>query len=200
MNSEHPAEVSAALELAGIKYHQLSRAECHETSELLCTILQRTDPDGTLSLNQLTFQSSSGRRPSTAALLIAAGDAYGAVNLYTSSVSSVITKMPIPIAGRDDEQYLSTLQCYIRKTCLEYFAASAASARNLTTKGRQTLVSEVRVGVRCVFCKHLPRDQQAKQASEFLSFLSLHSFMHIPVFISRHFRPPSSSIHPSVVP
>jgi hypothetical protein len=135
----------------------------------------RTD---TYSSRPRKYLTTPGRCSTTVALCLATGD-------DDEEVSSSITLLPFPLAHRNDEEYLSPLQCYIRKTCLEFFAADASNATN---KGRQTSVSEGRVGVRCVFCKHLPRDEQAAQAGEyaisapavFVSWCSSHIFCHNP--------------------
>jgi hypothetical protein len=124
------------------------------------------------------YLTTPSRCSTTVALCHAAGD-------DNERVSSSIARLPFPLAHRNDEEYLSPLQCYIRKTCLEFFAADASNATN---KGWQTSVSEGRVGVRCVFCKHLPRDEQAAQAGEYaisppavlVSWISSHIFCHNP--------------------
>ena len=48
----------------------------------------------------------------------------------------------------------------IRSNCIEYFTASTDEHG----RGRQTPVSEGRVGIRCVFCKDEPKHEQASQA------------------------------------
>jgi hypothetical protein len=147
VNAGDSPEAVAARKLIQMKHYQPSIVECRATSQLLSTILHQTN----------ALYSSDQRKKSHTTL----GRSSTAVS---SRVSSSITRLPIPLADTNDEEYLSPLQCYIRKTCLEFFAADASNA---TSKGRQTLVSVGRVGVRCVFCKHLPRDEQAAQAGEY---------------------------------
>ena len=146
VNAGDSPEAVAARKLIQMKHYQPSIGECRATSQLLSTILHQTN--ALYSSDQRKSHTTPGRS-STA---------------VSSRVSSSITQLPIPLADTNDEEYLSPLQCYIRKTCLEFFAADASNA---TSKGRQTLVSVGRVGVRCVFCKHLPRDEQAAQAGEY---------------------------------
>jgi hypothetical protein len=181
MHDDNSSEVSAAIELLQIKYHQPSRADCRATSDLLRAIFQHTDAD---SLRHWLFLATHGpdHRPSAAALL-PTGDDDDATHQFTdaSHVLCGISELPMPIADAHDERYLSPLQCYIRKTCLEFFAATE---RNSLTKGRQTMVSEGRVGVRCSFCKHLPRDEQAAQASEFTCVFIFAYFRTCLVLIS----------------
>jgi len=156
VNAGDSPEAVAARKLIQMKYYQPSIGECRATSHLLSTILHQTN--ALYSSDQRKNPTTPGRSSTG----LAAGD-------DDVCVSSSITRLPIPLADTNDEEYLSPLQCYIRKTCLEYFAADASNA---TSKGRQTLVSEGRVGVRCVFCKHLPRGEQAAQAGEYCtSFL-----------------------------
>jgi hypothetical protein len=172
------SEVSAALELLQIKHHQPSGADFYETSELLNAIFEHMDAD---SLRHWLFLATPGpgHRRNATALLSAGND-----EITAQQSSAGILQLPLPIADAHDERYLSPLQCYIRKTCLEYFAATAT---NNTTKGRQTMVSEGRVGVRCSFCKLSPRDQQAAQASEFTRVFFCSLSNGCPVLISRHF-------------
>ena len=192
MNNDNSSEVSAALELLQIKHHQPSRADCHATSELLRAIFQPTDAD---SLRHWWGTHGSGHRPSAAALLPAGdGDDASHQSTNASHVLPGISELPMPIADAHDERYLSPLQCYIRKTCLEYFAAADSNA---TTKGRQTMVFEGRVGVRCSFCKHLPRDQQAAQASEFTGVF-IFAYFHACLVLISSFPSPFSFTRSSV--
>lgn len=180
MNDDNSSEASAALELLQIKHRKPSREDCRATSDLLLAIFQfqhTTDADS--PHRHWVIMTTTGHRPSAAALLPAGNDD-DAAHKYADAPRVVPGSfdLPMPIAHAHDERYLSPLQCYIRKTCLEYFAATAS---NVTTKGRQTLVSEGRVGVRCSFCKYLPRGQQAAQASEItrIFFPSLLTFMRV---------------------
>lgn len=193
MNDDNSSEVSAALELLQIKHHQPSRADCRATSELLRAIFQHTDAD---SLRHWLFSGShgSGHRPSAAALLPGGDDDATHQSTNASHVLSGISELPMPIADAHDEWYLSPLHCYIRKTGLEYFAATDSNA---TTKGRQTMVSEGRVGVRCSFCKHLPRDQQAAQASEFTGVF-IFAYFHACLVLISSFPSPFSFTRSSV--
>lgn len=152
VNAGDSPEAVAAQKLLQMKHYQPSIGECRATSQLLSTILHQTNA---LYSSDQRKSLTTPRCSTAVAQCIAAGD---------DDERELITRLPIPLADTNDEEYLSPLQCYIRKTCLEYFAADASNA---TSKGRQTLVSEGRVGVRCVFCKHLPRDEQAAQASEY---------------------------------
>ena len=193
MNDDNSSEVSAALELLQIKHHQPSRADCRATSELLRAIFQHTDAD---SLRHWLFSGThgSGHRPSAAALLPGGDDDATHQSTNASHVLSGISELPMPIADAHDEWYLSPLHCYIRKTGLEYFAATESNA---TTKGRQTMVSEGRVGVRCSFCKHLPRDQQAAQASEFTGVF-IFAYFHACLVLISSFPSPFSFTRSSV--
>ena len=79
------------------------------------------------------------------------------------------TSPPMPVAGPNDEQYLGTIQCFVRKQLVEYFAADSSQ---LAKKGRQTAICEGRIGVRCVFCKDLPKNERASQSCSFPNALS----------------------------
>ena len=190
-NSSNPSSAwgeTAAAQLLQMKHQQPSRTECRATSELLRAILQSTDDS---SLWPLT-------PPRRHSALLHTDDASSQSTKSTmapfNGVISNISDLPIPIADSSDGQYLSPLQCYVRKHCAEYFAATAS---NTATKGRQTPVSEGRIGVRCAFCKHLHRDQQAAQASELILIFDVWifyfcMFMHIlcsffTSFSFRHF-------------
>ena len=177
VNAGDSPEAVAAQKLLQMKHYQPSISECRATSQLLSTILHQTN--ALYSSDQRKSLTTPGRSSTDVALCLAAGD-------DDECVSSSITRLPIPLADTNDEEYLSPLQCYIRKTCLEYFAADASNA---TSKGRQTLVSVGRVGVRCVFCKHLPRDEQAAQASEYYLRHCFPPLYGIPVLISHYFVP-----------
>lgn len=177
MKADDSPEAVAARKLLQMKHYQPSIGECRATSVLLSTILHQTN--ALYSSDQRKSLTTPGRNSTAVALCLATGG-------NGKRLSSSITRLPISLADTNDEEYLSPLQCYIRKTCLEYFAADASNA---TSKGRQTLVSEGRVGVRCVFCKHLPRDEQAAQAGEsyvisspavFVSRFSSHICFHAP--------------------
>jgi hypothetical protein len=88
-----------------------------------------------------------------------------------SSISwSKVTSLPAPVAepGNNDELHLSSLQCYLRREMVEYFQASEGDVG----RGRQTKVTEGRVGVRCLFCKHLPKEERASQAVSYPNKIS----------------------------
>ena len=69
----------------------------------------------------------------------------------------------------------------IRSNCIEYFTASTDEHG----RGRQTPVSEGRVGIRCVFCKDEPKHEQASQACTFiLYFLSTVLYCLFDYFIN----------------
>lgn len=80
------------------------------------------------------------------------------------SNNNIITSLPAPIADSRDGQHLSAQQCFLREKCIEYFEASALDVG----RGRQTTVTEGRVGVRCAFCKDLSREERASQASKYI--------------------------------
>jgi hypothetical protein len=197
------SEVSAALELLQIKHHQPSGVDFHETGELLKSIFEHMDAESLRHWLFFLATPGSGHRPNATTLLSAGND----VDASHQS-SGGILQLPFAIADAHDERYLSPLQCYIRKTCLEYFAATVTNATN---KGRQTMVSEGRVGVRCSFCKLTPRDQQAAQASEFtriflcsiscISCSHFESFLpcNLPSYAPASFPNQIASIYSSVV-
>jgi len=86
-----------------------------------------------------------------------------------SSSTSKITSLPAPVAeSGNDELHLSSLQCYLRKEMVEYFEAREGDVG----RGRQTKVTEGRVGVRCLFCKHLPKEERASQAVSYPNKIS----------------------------
>ncbi|KAL7533993.1 hypothetical protein ACHAXR_005574 [Thalassiosira sp. AJA248-18] len=168
VSSAWDEETAAALELIHMKHQRPPHTEeCDAASELLLAILQGT--------NDSHHRLLAPRRRCPA--LLTAGDDSGASPSTVAPCKNGIdelTEFPIPIADSRDNQFLSPLQCHVRTNCAEYFAATASNA----TRGRQTPVEEGRIGVRCAFCKHLPRAQQAAQASEFIFFYLL-SFLCI---------------------
>ena len=96
--------------------------------------------------------------------------------------------LSIPLSTPDDADYLSPLQCYIRKHCVEYFEATDADNSNSSSKhkqqrGRRTPIVIGRVGIRCVFCKDCPFSQRASQSTAFPSNLEK---IYSSVVVSTH--------------
>lgn len=79
--------------------------------------------------------------------------------------TTITRKLPTPLTTSQDTAHLSPLSCFIRSTCLEYFAAPFSKV----TPGRKAAIVEGRIGVRCVFCKHIPKIQRASQSESFPS-------------------------------
>ncbi|KAL9190344.1 hypothetical protein ACHAXT_007555 [Thalassiosira profunda] len=63
----------------------------------------------------------------------------------------------------EDEQRLSTQQCWLRKQ----IEAFPASARDVRTRGRNRLVDIGQVGIQCIHCKQLPQEGRGKGSSYF---------------------------------
>ena len=96
------------------------------------------------------------------------------------SNNNIIISLPAPIADSRDGQHLSAQQCFLREKCIEYFEASALDVG----RGRQTTVTEGRVGVRCAFCKDLSREERASQASKYIFVITdLSTYDVIVIFI-----------------
>ena len=76
---------------------------------------------------------------------------------------------PMPVSGPNDKQSLGSMQYFVRQQLVEYFAADSSQ---LEKKGRQTAIGEGRIGVRCVFCKDLPKSEQVSQSCSFPNALS----------------------------
>jgi hypothetical protein len=72
----------------------------------------------------------------------------------------------IPLATDTDNENLPAYMCYIRSNCIEYFSTTLSEGGS-PQRGRRTEVFEGRVGVRCVFCKHLPVEERATQSDAF---------------------------------
>ena len=72
----------------------------------------------------------------------------------------------IPLATSTDTSNLSPLLCYIRTNCLEYFTATLTDEGS-PQRGRRSRIFEGRVGIRCVFCKHLPMEERGNQSIAF---------------------------------
>ena len=166
MSSSHEIAALAALELLQIKHQQPSHVECRAASELLHSIYESTSTrHGRLAIPP-HHHAASASMP----LLPSGRNGHGASKSNNASSfnnrvvqhASTITGLPMPVADVNDERLLSPLQCYVRKYCVEFFAVEA----NSSSYGRQTAVNEGRVGVRCVFCKHLPREEQVAAASK----------------------------------
>lgn len=100
------------------------------------------------------------------------------------SNNNIITSLPAPIADSRDEQHLSAQQVFLREKCIEYFEASALDVG----RGRQTTVTEGRVGVRCAFCKDLSREERASQASKYNNchFVSIYDVIRHCLFYMVH--------------
>ncbi len=63
----------------------------------------------------------------------------------------------------EDDQRLSTQQCWLRKQ-IETFPASA---RDVGARGRNRLLDIGQVGIRCIHCKNLPQEGRGKGSSYF---------------------------------
>ncbi len=72
--------------------------------------------------------------------------------------------LPMSLFSPSDADFLSPLQCYIRKNCIEFFAAEANESGYIA-KGRQTPITSGRVGIRCIYCKHATK--RATQSTSF---------------------------------
>lgn len=72
--------------------------------------------------------------------------------------------LPMSLFTPRDPDFLSPLQCYIRKNCIEFFAADVSES-GYVAKGRQTAITSGRVGIRCRFCKHATK--RATQSTSF---------------------------------
>ncbi len=72
--------------------------------------------------------------------------------------------LPMPFYRPRDSDFLSPLQCYIRKNCIEFFAADA-DGNGYVAKGRQTPITSGRIGIRCIYCKHATK--RATQSTSF---------------------------------
>lgn len=172
-NNHHDAvvasEMTAAMELIQLKYQQPSRTECRAAGKFLHAILHHGN--ATMSDSPLVEEPLFATKDNNY-------DATMAITPFKTSNNNKSSSLPMPVAGYNDDEYLSPLQCYVRAQCIEYFAATA-DADVMKARGRQTPVEEGRVGVRCVFCKELSRNEQASQASEFSVSLSLVLELHI---------------------
>ena len=97
--------------------------------------------------------------------------------------------LSIPLSSPEDVDYLSPLQCYIRKHCVEYFEATDTDSPNSSSKhkqqrGRRSPIVIGRVGIRCVFCKNCPLSERASQSTAFPSNLEK---IYSSVVVSNHF-------------
>lgn len=142
-------ETAAAIELIQMKNQQPTNLECRAASKLLAGMMHTNESSVASPVHRHTNEEEGATATFPAAVIP-----------FKNSLST----LPFAIADMSrDDQFLSPLQVYLRRHCTEYFSATA---ENAFARGRQSPVEEGRVGVRCVFCKHLPREQQASQASE----------------------------------
>lgn len=72
--------------------------------------------------------------------------------------------LPMSLFTPSDSDFLSPLQCYIRKNCIEFFAADDNES-GYVAKGRQTPITSGRIGIRCRYCKHATK--RATQSTSF---------------------------------
>jgi hypothetical protein len=91
--------------------------------------------------------------------------------------------LPMSLFTPRDSDFLSPLQCYIRKN-IEFFAADA-NGSGYVAKGRQTPITSGRVGIRCLYCKHATkRATQStsfpKQIDKIYSAVSMIQCRHFP--------------------
>ena len=75
---------------------------------------------------------------------------------YTGSISLSIED--------SDHEWLSELNCFVRKYCVEAFSASASDVSKTSKRGR---IAIDQVGIRCCFCAHLPLPDKAAAAVSF---------------------------------
>jgi hypothetical protein len=75
---------------------------------------------------------------------------------FTGSTSLAITE--------SDHEWLSELNCHVREHCVEAFSASAEDMAKTSKRGR---IAINQVGIRCLFCAHLPLQQKAVAAVSF---------------------------------
>eukprot|EP00934_Nitzschia_sp_Nitz4_P001414 Nitzschia sp. Nitz4//scaffold151_size53849//17389//19320//NITZ4_006718-RA/size53849-processed-gene-0.58-mRNA-1//1//CDS//3329537129//1414//frame0 len=63
-----------------------------------------------------------------------------------------------------DHEWLSDLNCFIRKHCVEVFSAEDIDVSHSSKRGR---IAPRQVGIRCCFCSHLPSKEKAVAAVSF---------------------------------
>jgi hypothetical protein len=96
-----------------------------------------------------------------------------------------------------DQHWLSEIHCYLRKNCIEIFAATEQDvASRRLGGGRATNIEVGQVGVRCRFCQGLPPQKRATQSSSFPTKLSGLS-TSVAMMQCRHF--PSCNMVPKDV-
>ena len=84
-----------------------------------------------------------------------------------SSICSSGKSLSLP----SDRRNLNPIHCLIRSKCIELFTASAeVAARRSKGKGSRP-IREGQVGLRCIYCAHIPMNRQANQATSFPSCL-----------------------------
>lgn len=71
------------------------------------------------------------------------------------------TSLEIP---ETDADWLSELNCYIRKVCVEAFSATEDQIIRTTKRGR---IGVDQVGIRCRFCAHRPAEERTVAAASF---------------------------------
>ena len=64
----------------------------------------------------------------------------------------------------EDKKALSERHCYVRQCYIQAFTATASDVSSRHSKGAQKLMSQGQVGVRCIFCSHLPQGDRAERA------------------------------------
>jgi len=68
-----------------------------------------------------------------------------------------------------DPDWLSGLNCYIRRHCVEAFSATSEESSKTSKRGR---IAEFQVGIRCCFCRHRPSESKEAAAVSFPISLS----------------------------
>lgn len=91
----------------------------------------------------------------------------GAVRIHPNQILQAQQLIPnrrcISLWTPEDDQRLSTQQCWLRKQ-IETFPASA---RDVGARGRNRLLDIGQVGIRCIHCKNLPQEGRGKGSSYF---------------------------------
>ncbi|KAL7465954.1 hypothetical protein ACHAXS_006264 [Conticribra weissflogii] len=186
-------EEEAASLLVTMRQRELSNEESAEACDVIYSILCKTVANNSASFP--IIDDNDETEPTIPKIPSETVDGKENSLTYPSG-------MPITLACPEDTEFLSPLQCYIRSQLTEYFAADSQdfpaakkkSRKNkalskpgvgndvqfnsekgdavFVTPGRRTPVCAGRVGVRCVFCKHLQPGDRAPQAISFPSQIS----------------------------
>ena len=140
----------------------------HDVEQEEADALTPTKDDQQSKVETPTTNSSRSRRNRRPSVKLQEQDEESEPETAPKSPTKTLTPSTgIPLSTSTDPQNLPNLQCYIRSTCVEYFAYNPATDGGSPQRGRRSKIEEGRVGIRCVFCKDLSYENRWNQSVAF---------------------------------